>query len=135
MKRRAGFALVAVLAVAAALIAALVGGTASPARAAAQAGPSCKTATIAVTGPFTGPVASAGADQKNWADLFISYWNSGKPIIGTPSSVKRVPLKAVYGDTQLNPQVAATVAVQLRSNADIVAVVGFSGSQENVAGG
>ncbi len=28
------------------------------------AGPSCKMATIAVTGPFTGPAASAGIDQR-----------------------------------------------------------------------
>jgi ABC-type branched-subunit amino acid transport system substrate-binding protein len=99
------------------------------------AGPSCKTATIGVTGPFTGPAASAGIDQRDWADLFISYWNSGKAIPGTPKSLKRVKLKAIHADTQLNPQVAATVAVQLRSNPAVVLVNGFSGSQENVAGG
>jgi ABC-type branched-subunit amino acid transport system substrate-binding protein len=99
------------------------------------AGPSCKTATIGVTGPFTGPAASAGIDQRNWADLFISYWNSGKAIPGTPKSLHRVKLKAIHADTQLNPQVAATVAVQLRSNPSVVLVNGFSGSQENVAGG
>ena len=47
----------------------------------------------------------------------------------------RVKLKAVHADTQLNPQVAATVAVQLRSNSKVVLVNGFSGSQENIAGG
>jgi ABC-type branched-subunit amino acid transport system substrate-binding protein len=99
------------------------------------AGPSCKTATIGVTGPFTGPAASAGIDQRNWADLFISYWNSGKAIPGTPKSLHRVKLKAVHADTALNPQLAATVAVQLRSNPSVVLVNGFSGSQENVAGG
>src|SRR4029453_5445030 len=36
---------------------------------------------------------------------------------------------------QMTPQAAATVAVQLRSNKDMLAVNGFSGSQENVAGG
>jgi branched-chain amino acid transport system substrate-binding protein len=135
MKKRAGVALVAVLAVTAAALAALFGGRATAATAAAKASGSCKTATIAVTGPFTGPAASAGIDQRNWANLFISYWNGGKPIIGTPSSMKRVPLKPVYADTQLNGQVAATAAVQLRSNSSVIAVVGFSGSQENVAGG
>jgi ABC-type branched-subunit amino acid transport system substrate-binding protein len=99
------------------------------------AGPSCRKATIGVTGPFTGPAASAGIDQRNWADLFISYWNSGKAIPGTPKSLHRVPLVAVHADTQLNPQVSATVAVQLRSNPAVVLVNGFSGSQENVAGG
>jgi len=99
------------------------------------AGPSCKTATIAVTGPFTGPAASAGIDQRNWADLFISYWNSGKAIPGTPKSLHRTKLKAIHADTALNPQLAATVAVQLRSNPSVVLVNGFSGSQENIAGG
>ena len=92
-------------------------------------------ATIGVTGPFTGPAASAGIDQRNWADLFISYWNTGKPIPGVPAGTKRVKLMAIHADTQLNPQVAATVAVQLRSNPSVVLVNGFSGSQENVAGG
>ena len=95
----------------------------------------CSSATIGVTGPFTGPAASAGIDQRNWADLFISYWNSGKAIPGTPKSMHRVKLNAVHADTQLNPQVAATVAVQLRSNSKVVLVNGFSGSQENIAGG
>jgi branched-chain amino acid transport system substrate-binding protein len=99
------------------------------------AGPSCKTATVATTGPYTGPAASAGIDQRNWADLFVSYWNSGKAIPGTPASLKRVKLVAVHADTALNPQLAATVAVQLRSNPAVVLVNGFSGSQENVAGG
>jgi len=99
------------------------------------AGPSCSNATIGVTGPFTGPAASAGIDQRNWADLFIQYWNSGKAIQGTPAGLKRVPLVAVHADTQLNPQVAATVAVQLRSNSSVGLVNGFSGSQENAAGG
>jgi ABC-type branched-subunit amino acid transport system substrate-binding protein len=49
--------------------------------------------------------------------------------------MKRTKLKAIEADTALNSQLAATVAVQLRSNKDVVAVNGFSGSQENVAGG
>jgi branched-chain amino acid transport system substrate-binding protein len=115
--------------------AALGAGKRAQTPAAALAGPSCKVATIGVTGPFTGPAASAGLDQRNWARLFISYWNSGKAIPGIPASLKRVKLTSVEADTQLNPSVAATVAVQLRSNKAVLAVVGFSGSQENVAGG
>jgi branched-chain amino acid transport system substrate-binding protein len=101
----------------------------------AAAGPSCKVATIGVTGPYTGPAASAGLDQRNWARLFISYWNSGKAIPGVPVGFKRTKIVGVEADTQLNPQVAATVATQMRSNAAVLAMVGFSGSQENVAGG
>jgi ABC-type branched-subunit amino acid transport system substrate-binding protein len=95
----------------------------------------CSKATIAVTGPFTGPAASAGLDQRNWARVFLADWNAGKPIPGVPKGFKRTKLKSVEADTQLNPQVAATVAVQLRANKNILAVNGFSGSQENVAGG
>ncbi|HET7743157.1 MAG TPA: branched-chain amino acid ABC transporter substrate-binding protein [Gaiellaceae bacterium] len=102
---------------------------------AVAAGPSCKVATIALTGPYTGPAASAGIDQRNWGRLFIQYWNSGKAIPGTPSGFHRTKLRAIEADTALNPQLAATVAVQLRSNKAMLAVNGFSGSQENVAGG
>jgi len=104
-------------------------------RVASPAAPNCKLATIALTGPYTGPAGSAGLDQRNWGRVFLSNWNAGKAIPGVPKSLKRTKLKAVEADTQLNPQVAATVAVQLRSNKDVVAVNGFSGSQENVAGG
>jgi ABC-type branched-subunit amino acid transport system substrate-binding protein len=103
--------------------------------AAPTAGPSCKSALIALTGPYTGAAASAGLDQRNWGRLFVSYWNSGKTIPGVPKGFKRTKLKAIEADTALNPQLAATVAVQLRSNKSLVAVNGFSGSQENVAGG
>ena len=102
---------------------------------ASPAAPSCRSALIGVTGPFTGPAQAAGLDQRNWARTFISNWNAGKAIPGVPKGFKRTKLKSIEADTQLNPQVAATVAVQLRSNKNIVAVNGFSGSQENVAGG
>jgi ABC-type branched-subunit amino acid transport system substrate-binding protein len=99
------------------------------------AGPSCKVATIGTDGPYTGPAAAAGIDQRNWADLFTDYWNGGKPIPGTPPSLHRVKLKVIHEDTQLNAQLAATAAVQLRSNPAVILFNGFSGSQENVAGG
>ncbi len=95
----------------------------------------CSKATIAFTGPYTGPAASAGLDQRNWDRLFLADWNAGKPIPGVPKGFKRTKLKAIEADTQLNPQLAATVAVQLRANSSILAVNGFSGSQENIAGG
>jgi ABC-type branched-subunit amino acid transport system substrate-binding protein len=109
--------------------------TADSTRVTSPAAPNCKLATIALTGPYTGPAGSAGLDQRNWGRVFISNWNAGKAIPGVPKSMKRPKLKAIEADTQLNPQVAATVAVQLRSNKDVLAVNGFSGSQENVAGG
>jgi len=126
---------VAVSAVTAAAAVAASVATADSSRVASPAAPNCKLATIALTGPYTGPAGSAGLDQRNWGRTFLSFWNSGKAIPGVPRSLKRTKLKAVEADTQLNPQVAATVAVQLRSNKDVLSVNGFSGSQENVAGG
>jgi ABC-type branched-subunit amino acid transport system substrate-binding protein len=132
MRKAIVVAVSAVTAVAA--IAATVA-SADTARVASPAAPNCKLATIALTGPYTGPAGSAGLDQRNWGRTFLSFWNSGKAIPGVPKKLKRTKLKAIEADTQLNPQVAATVAVQLRSNKDVLAVNGFSGSQENVAGG
>ena len=109
--------------------------TADSTRVASPAAPSCKQALIALTGPYTGAAASAGADQLNWGRIFISNWNAGKPIPGVPPGTKRTKLKTLEADTALDAQLAATVAVQLRSNKDLLAVNGFSGSQENVAGG
>jgi branched-chain amino acid transport system substrate-binding protein len=109
--------------------------SADPARVASPAAPNCKLATIALTGPYTGPAGSAGLDQRNWGRIFLTNWNAGRAIPGVPRGMKRTKLKAIEADTQLNPQVSATVAVQLRSNKDVLAVNGFSGSQENVAGG
>jgi len=109
--------------------------TADSSRVASPAAPNCRLATIGTSGPYTGPAGPAGLDQRNWGRTFLSFWNSGKAIPGVPRTLKRTKLKAVEADTQLNPQVAATVAVQLRSNKDVIAVNGFSGSQENVAGG
>lgn len=115
-------------------IAASVAG-ADSSRVASGAAPSCSQALIALTGPYTGPAQSAGLDQRNWGRVFISNWNAGRAIPGVPKGLKRTKLRALEADTALNPQLAATVAVQLRSNKDLVAVNGFSGSQENVAGG
>jgi ABC-type branched-subunit amino acid transport system substrate-binding protein len=134
MRKRIGLALGVVLIAAAAAVAATVGGSASPASAMALA-PSCTNAKIALTGPYTGPAASAGIDQRNWGRLFVSYWNGKKAIPGVPKGMKRTHLTTVEDDTQLNAQVAATVATKYKSDSSLIAVNGFSGSQENVAGG
>ena len=132
MRKAIVVAVSAVIAVAA--VAASVA-TADSTRVASPAAPNCKLATIALTGPYTGPAGGAGLDQRNWGRMFLTNWNAGKAIPGVPKGFKRTKLKAIEADTQLNPQVAATVAVQLRSNRDVVAANAFSGSQENVAGG
>lgn len=132
MKNTIALAIAAAIAVSA--IAASVAGADSTS-VASPAAPNCRLATIGLTGPYTGPAGSAGLDQRNWGRVFLTNWNGGRAIPGVPAGFKRTKLKAVEADTQLNPQVAATVAVQLRSNKDVLAVNGFSGSQENIAGG
>ena len=42
---------------------------------------------------------------------------------------------ALLGDSQLNPQVSATVARQMVANKKILGMVGFAGSNENLGGG
>jgi branched-chain amino acid transport system substrate-binding protein len=89
----------------------------------ASASVSCsKKVTIGVAYPETGPVATLGANQWNWAAAAAKAWNkTNKPKI-----------TLVKGDTVLagtNPQ-ALQVAHAFASNGKIVAVTGPAGSQE-----
>jgi branched-chain amino acid transport system substrate-binding protein len=77
-------------------------------------------ASIGVMVPATGPAATIGQEQLNWAKLAVDRFNEEH---GTSFTL-------VEGDTQLDPAQASTVAPQMVSNADIVAVVGPAGSQE-----
>lgn len=75
---------------------------------------------IGILGPFTGPAASVGQEQLNWAKLAVADFNEA-----TGWSVE-----LVEADTQLDPAVAVTASEALISDADIYAVVGPAGSQE-----
>jgi branched-chain amino acid transport system substrate-binding protein len=117
----------------AAVVAATLGGTASAAPATTAL---CKKASLGFAGPLTGGAAFLGTDQSNWMKLFIKSWNAKKPIPGVPKKLHRVKLNlALLGDSQLNPQVAATVARQMVANRKILGMVGFAGSNENLGGG
>ena len=127
-------------AVAALFVAVLVAAAAAIAQPSSKqvaiASPACKAAGIGYAGPVTGPAAFLGLDQQHWVQTFLSFWNTGKPIPGVPAGLTRVKLKlALIGDSQLNPQAAATVAGQLASKKSILALVGFAGSNENLGGG
>ena len=68
--------------------------------------------------------------------MFLLYWNTNKPIVGLPKNFKRTQIRIrAVGDSQLNPQVAATVAGQMLSNKQVLAMLGFVGSNENLGGG
>lgn len=75
---------------------------------------------IGVMGPFTGPAASIGQEQLNWAKLAVADFNEA-----TGWSVE-----LVEGDTELDAAKAVTVAESLLADADIYGVVGPAGSQE-----
>ena len=78
--------------------------------------------TIGVAYPATGPAASLGAPQWDWANFAKKTWNKSH----------KLKLAFVRGDTQLagnNPQ-AVQVAHAFASNGKILAVTGPAGSQE-----
>jgi branched-chain amino acid transport system substrate-binding protein len=118
------------------VVAATLGGTASAKADKTATTALCKKAGLGFAGPLTGGAAFLGTDQSNWEKLFITNWNAGKAIPGVASSLHRVKLNlALLGDSQLNPQVAATVARQMVANKKILGMVGFAGSNENLGGG
>ena len=132
MLKRIG-ALVALAGAIAVVVATTLGSTAS---ASAQKSALCTKAGLGFAGPVSGPAKFLGDDQSNWVKLFIADWNAGKAIPGVPKSLHRVKLTlAQIGDSQLNPDVAATVAQKMVSDHSILGMVGFAGSNENLGGG
>lgn len=81
-----------------------------------------KTATVGIAYPATGPAASLGAPQFDWAVQAKKHWNHGH----------KLKIKLVIGDTQLgnSPGLAVPVAHSFASNGKMLAVVGPAGSQE-----
>jgi branched-chain amino acid transport system substrate-binding protein len=92
------------------------GAAAAPARATV----SCSSATIGAMGPFTGPAASIGQEQLKWSQYALQRLNRQ---YGTSFKLRQA-------DTQLNPAQATTRATQLRSDSNVLVVVGPAGSQE-----
>jgi len=93
----------------------------SAAKATSAAQISCKSASIGIMGPFTGPAASIGQEQLKWGQYAAFLNNKAKGA---------TKVKLVQFDTQLDAAQAATRAVQIGSNGNILAVVGPAGSQE-----
>jgi branched-chain amino acid transport system substrate-binding protein len=81
---------------------------------------SCSNASIAMMGPFTGGAASIGQEQLKFAKYALAKFNHDN----------RTRFKFVESDTQLDAKQASTRAVQLKSNANVLGVVGPAGSQE-----
>lgn len=127
-------AIATVTGVAAVVVAATLGGTASAKT--AKSSPLCTKAGLGYAGPLSGGAAFLGDDQSNWVKLYIKDWNAGKAIPGVPKSLRRVKLTlALEGDSALDSQKAATVARQMVANKKILGMVGFAGSNEVLGGG
>jgi branched-chain amino acid transport system substrate-binding protein len=71
-------------------------------------------------GPTTGPVASIGAELRQWPLYYISQWNA----------THKLQIKVVEGDDQFDPAQASTIAQQFASNADLLTVIGPGSSTE-----
>jgi len=93
-------------------------GSSSAAASSSGSGKSCK-ATIAIEGPFTGPVAQVGLEQLHFAQLAVADGNKAN---GTNVNL-------VQDDTQLTPSMA-TQKTQSILSSSAVATVGPAGSQE-----
>jgi branched-chain amino acid transport system substrate-binding protein len=81
-----------------------------------------KTVTVGMAFPATGPAASLGAPQFDWANYARKRWNKSH----------RLKVKIVQGDTKLgdSPGLAVPVAHSFASNGKILGIVGPAGSQE-----
>ena len=81
-----------------------------------------KTVTVGMAYPATGPAASLGAPQFDWANYARKRWNGSH----------KLKVRIVQGDTQLgnSPGLSVPVAHSFASNGKILAVVGPAGSQE-----
>jgi branched-chain amino acid transport system substrate-binding protein len=94
--------------------------SASSASSAASSGSSSKcNATIAIEGPFTGPVAQVGLEQLHFAQLAVANDNKAN---GTNVTL-------VQDDTQLTPSIAVTKTQSIIAT-NAVGTVGPAGSQE-----
>ena len=122
MRKLLGFALAAgALAVGAAFV-----GTAK-APSATAAGINCaSSAGVAYFGPTTGPVASIGAELRDFSLLYAQQWNDAH---------KKPTMKITEGDTKFDPAVTSTVSQKFASDSSILGVIGPGASQEVLAAG
>ena len=135
MKKAIALALALVLTLAVGATA-VAQGSNSTATQATAVSPACRSAGVGFASVLSGPAASLGIDQEHWARVFLLYWNTNKPIVGLPKNFKRTRIRIrAVGDSQLNPQVAATIAGQMLSNKEVLAMMGFVGSNESLGGG
>ena len=85
----------------------------------------CATGEIGFLGPLTGPFATIGREQLDWATLAVDRFNAANATRFTVRS----------GDTRLVPRLAVKVGSAFASDKSMLATVGPTGSQEVMAVG
>jgi len=71
---------------------------------------------------LTGPAASVGSEQRNWAKLALDQFNEAGGLNG-------IPVELVEGDTEFDPARALLAAERLAADERIVGIVGPESSQ------
>jgi branched-chain amino acid transport system substrate-binding protein len=99
--------------------------TSAAAKPSSAAALSCSEPKIPVMAPITGPAASIGKEQLNWAKFAVETYNAS-----SDAKTRVRTFSLVEGDTQLDPAQASTVGQRFASDSTIPAVVGPAGSQE-----
>lgn len=75
---------------------------------------------------LTGPAASVGEEQRNWAKLAVDQFNEAGGVAG-------VKVEMVEGDTEFDPAKTLLVAERMAADPDVVGLVGPESSQNCAA--
>ncbi len=75
---------------------------------------------------LTGPAASVGSEQRNWAKLAVDQFNEAGGIGG-------IPVEIVEGDTEFDPAKALLAAERLAADGSVYGIVGPESSQNCAA--
>ena len=122
MKLKGGIAFAVLVLTAFAVTTTALARPAGPASVSAAA--QCRSASLGIAAPLTGPAAFIGQEQLSWAQFAIASYNRQ---YGSN-------YKLVQGDTQLSASLARTVARRFVSNRSIMGVIGPSTSQAVISG-
>ncbi len=75
---------------------------------------------------LTGPAASVGEEQRNWAKLAVDQFNEAGGVAG-------IKVEMVEGDTEFDPAKTTLVAQRMAADAQVVGIVGPESSQNCAA--
>ena len=85
----------------------------------ASAAAECRSSSLGIAAPLTGPAAFLGQEQLSWAQFAAAQFNAQY----------KTNFKIAQGDTQLSASLARTVGRRFVSNKSIIGIIGPSTSQ------